>query len=71
MHLHAPHVIAAIVAVWPSPCQWLAWRTRIPAILFLLASPASAMGPLLQRDRSSRRAWTSFARSLRARSRRR
>ncbi|OEY66463.1 cation:proton antiporter [Marinobacter sp. X15-166B] len=39
-------VLLAMIGVLSLVCQWLAWRLRVPAILFLLAS-GLVVGPLL------------------------
>jgi len=46
MELHAAQLIALVLGV-AFLCQWLAWRTRIPAILYLLIAGFLA-GPLLR-----------------------
>lgn len=46
MELHAAQLVALVLGV-AFLCQWLAWRTRIPAILYLLISGLIA-GPLLR-----------------------
>ncbi|WP_428565736.1 MAG: cation:proton antiporter [Solidesulfovibrio sp. DCME] len=44
MHEHIPLALAAILALGAA-CQWVAWRVRLPAILFLLAA-GFAVGPV-------------------------
>lgn len=46
MELHGAQIVALVLGV-AFLCQWLAWRTRIPAILFLLGSGMLA-GPMLR-----------------------
>ncbi len=51
LELHGSHVVALIVGA-AFLCQWFAWRTRVPAILYLLVT-GLAVGPLLRRPELS------------------
>jgi NhaP-type Na+/H+ or K+/H+ antiporter len=44
-HLHGPQVVAAVLLL-AFACQWLAWRTRVPALLYLLGG-GLALQPVL------------------------